>query len=139
MFAARQLRRVPLEPVESPSDAGFTVLEILVSIVIFAIVASSATLAIVNGIKTTNSSNNRVTATSLAQAALTKARADMTSLMATPTATTTSGAYTIARSATIPVSNGVQCPVGQEMPITVTVTWKQGGTRSVRIDSAIAC
>lgn len=139
MFAPRSRRDATGDAVESPSDAGFTVLELLVSAVIFAIVGSAATLAIVNGIKTSNASNNRVTATSLAQAALSKARADTTTLMATPTATTTSGAFTVARTATIPLVNGVQCPAGQKIPITVTVTWTQGGTRNVRLDSVIAC
>jgi Tfp pilus assembly protein PilV len=131
----------PLRRLRHPVDRedGFALLEVLVSFVLFAIVSASATVAIANSIKVSNTTRNRVTATGLAEAALAQARANTTALMATPTTTSTSGAYTVARTATVPVVSGVRCPAGQTMPVTVTVTWLQTGNRSVRLDTVIAC
>jgi Tfp pilus assembly protein PilV len=136
-MSARLLFRHSARP--TADDSGFAVLEVLVSFVLFAIVAASATVAIANSIKVSNTTNNRVTATGLAQSALTKARADTTTLEATPNSTTTMGAYTVSRTATVPVVAGVRCPAGSTMPLTVTVTWKQTGSRLVRLDTVIAC
>ena len=119
------------------NDAGFTLLEVMVSFLIFAIVAASATAAIVTGIKTSNTTRDRVTAASLAQAAIAKARADVTTLEASSaTVTTTSGRYTIVRTIQMPPG----CPVGSQIPVTVKVTWANGGAgRGVRMDTVIAC
>jgi Tfp pilus assembly protein PilV len=124
---------------ELRQDDGFALLEVLVSFVLFAIVSASATVAIATSIKITNTTRNRVTASNLAQAAITKARADTASLMAAPTTTTTTNGYTVTRHATVPVISGIKCPAGQTMPITVTVSWPSNGTRSVRLDTVIAC
>jgi prepilin-type N-terminal cleavage/methylation domain-containing protein len=126
-------------PPRVADDAGFALLEVLVAFVLFAIVAASATVAIANSISVSNTTRNRVTATGLAQAAIAKARADATTLMATPAETSTSGAYTVVRTVTVPVVNGVRCPAGEAMPVTVSVTWRQHGNRSVRVDTVIAC
>jgi type II secretion system protein I len=118
------------------NDAGFTLLETMVSFAIFAIVAAGATAAIATGITTSNTTRDRVTAASLAQAAIAKARADVTTLEAsTATTTTTSGRYTIVRKIHVPTG----CPAGQTIPVTVTVTWANGGGRGVRMDTVIAC
>lgn len=129
----------PRQAHELRRDDGFALLEVLVSFVLFAIVSASATVAIANSITISNTTRNRVTATGLAQAAITKARADTASLMAAPTSTTTANGYTVTRTATVPVISGIRCPAGQTMPVTVTVTWPTNGIRSVRIDTVIAC
>ena len=121
------------------SDAGFTVLEMLTSFVVFAIAAASATAAIANSMKVSNSTDNRVTATGLAAAAIHQARADTTSLIADPDTTTTTGAYTVTREATVPEAAGIRCPAGETIAVTVTVTWRDGGNREVRVDTEIAC
>ena len=121
-------------------DEGFTLLEVVVSFILFAIVAASATAAIANSISASNTTNNRVAATNLAQQAIAKARADHATLESSPNATTTSGNYTIAQTATIPTSGSTTCPVGSTIPFTVIVSWKDGSaTRSVRMDTVIAC
>lgn len=120
-------------------DAGFTVLEMLISFVVFAIAAASATAAIANSIKISNTTDNRVTATGLAAAAIDQARADTTSLIADPDTTTTTDAYTVTRHATVPEAGGIRCPAGQTIAVTVTVTWRDSGSRLVRVDTDIAC
>lgn len=120
-------------------DAGFTVLEMLISFVVFAIAAASATAAIANSIKVSNTTDNRVTATGLAAAAIDQARADTTSLISNPDTTTTTGAYTVTRDATVPEAGGIRCPAGSTIAVSITVTWRDGQSRLVRVDTDIAC
>ena len=124
----------------SRGDDGFTLLEVVVSFVLFAIIAASATAAIANSITVSNTTNDRVAATNLAQKAIAKARADHATLESSPNTTSTTGNYIIAQTATIPTSGSTICPVGSTIPFTVTVSWKKGSaTRSVRMDTVIAC
>lgn len=119
-------------------DRGFAILELLVAFVVFAIVAASATVAIVNSMRVSNTTTNRVTATGLAEAAIDKARSDPPSLTSGTTISTT-GAYTVTRTVVVPVVGTLRCPAGQLIPLTVSVTWRQTGARLVRMDTDIAC
>ena len=122
------------------NDGGFTVVEVVVSLVLFVIVAAAATSAIVNALATSNTTNNRVTATGLAQQALAQARADQAAVIATHDLTSVSGPYTVTRTALVPVNvNGEVCPAGDTISVTVVVTWINGGNRSVRLDTVMAC
>ena len=47
-------------------DRGFTLLEVVVSFVLFAIVAASAAVAVANGIKSSDATTDRTTAANLA-------------------------------------------------------------------------
>ena len=67
--------RPPLRQDEDNNDAGFTVLEALVSFVLFAVMAGASITAIVNATQSSNLSQNRVTAANLAQQDLQQARA----------------------------------------------------------------
>jgi prepilin-type N-terminal cleavage/methylation domain-containing protein len=129
----------PAPPVRpAADDSGFAILELLVAFVVFAIVATFATVAIADSMRVSNTTTNRVTATGLAQAAIDKARADTLSLTS-GTTTSTSGAYTVTRTVTVPVTGGIRCAAGQLVPLTVSVTWRQTGARLVRIDTDLAC
>lgn len=126
------------------ADGGFTLLEVVVSFVIFAIVSTAAVLAIANGMQTSGYTSDRIQAANVAQAALQQARANPSAVIATPTptASTTSvgnNVYTVRRSATVPTAGGTSCPAGSAMPVTVVVTWSNGGGRQVRMDTVIAC
>jgi len=148
MFAARGSRSVPrlIQRVSArvryarSADAGFTLLETIVSFIIFAFIAVSATAAIANSISTSSATKHRVAAANLAQQTIAKARADQTALKATPNTTTTDGAFTIAQTAVVPTSGATSCPVGSSIPVTVKVSWKDDSkVRSVRMDTVIAC
>jgi prepilin-type N-terminal cleavage/methylation domain-containing protein len=124
-------------------DSGFTLLEVVVSFVLFSIVAGAATMAISNGIKTSNLTRDRVAAANVAQAAIAQARADKPAVIATPTpapSTVQNGnhSYTVSQAASVPSASGTTCPVGSVMPFTVKVSWP-GDTRTVRVDTVIAC
>ena len=69
--------RPPLRQDEDSNDAGFTVLEALVSFVLFAIMAGASISAILNAMSTSNTSQDRVTASNLAQQDLQQARAQL--------------------------------------------------------------
>ena len=123
-------------------DSGFTLVEVVVSSVLFVIVAAASVTAIVAGMKADNTSRNRVMAANVAQADLEQARA-----LAFPNYPTAEAAhsvpvgnmtFTVART----ISNA--CPVvwiaGQptSMQVTTTVSWP-GSTSTVKVATVIAC
>lgn len=131
---------------EARGDSGFSLIEAIVALTIFAVISAAAVTASVNGIKITHLTTARVTAANLAQQDLDMARA------VDPSAVTTSGyprtvtqgntTYTIARSITY--SSGASCPTtpsaGVQYYLTLTdnVTWN-GQHQPVRVDAVIAC
>lgn len=124
----------------SHADSGFTLLEVVVSFAIFAVVAAAAVLAIANATNLSGYTSDRVAAANVAQAALQQLRADPSAVVATPTPapTTTSvggRSYVVSRSAAVPAS----CPAGSVIPVTVVVSWSDGTSRQVRMDTVIAC
>jgi Tfp pilus assembly protein PilV len=131
-------------------DDGFTIMEAVVSLTLFLIVSIAAVSAIVNSIRITDLSNNRVVAANLAQADIEQARAqtaDQSVLSISTTGypkTTTVGSstYTVSRAAsgTCPTTRTAGTLYYLNLP--VTVSWAQsdsGGTRNVRADTVIAC
>ena len=139
-------------------DAGFTLIEAIVSFVIFAIVIAAAVLAIVAGISTSNNNRDRVTAANVAQQALAVAQSmPLASLTAAPSATITSTVgqepYTIVRNvgfaqaagSAAATSSATACPTritqGQAywMHVAVTVTWPGANGRSVQMDTVRSC
>src|SRR5690242_112758 len=65
-LAERAITRVRSAAAED-ADAGFSLLEVVVSFVVFAIVASGATYGIVNALATSHSSQQRIDAANVAQ------------------------------------------------------------------------
>jgi len=122
------------------TDGGFTLLEVVVSFTIFAIIASAAVVAIVNGIKVSDYTSDRVQAANVAQAVLQQAQANPSGVIATPTPapsiTSVGGkSFVVARTASVPAG----CPAGSSIPVTVVVSWTNGSSRQVRMDTVIAC
>lgn len=138
--------RYPARP--QHGDAGFTLLEVVVSLVIFAIVAASATAAIINGVSSSNVTRNRVDAANIAQQDIQQLAAlPRTSVTAAPTSTTVTVGnepYTVTRQiGTLP--SGTPCPtvVATDTPHKITVhvqvNWPNDNGRSVQMDTVLAC
>lgn len=137
-------------------DAGFALTEVLVSMIIFGIVAASASMAIFGGIGANAATQGRVAGANVAQQAVASAVATAQSL---PKSSLTSAnftnstysptdptGYTVTRTVTYPnVVNGVgQCPSGvatsvNTVLISVAVTGTPLGNRTITMDTAIAC
>ena len=131
----------------SDSDGGFSLLEVVVSFALFAIVAAAATAAVANSIRTSDSTAQRVEATQIAQQDIEKARAlkpAQISVTGYPLVVT-AGARSFTVTRTINYSTGSSCPstrvAGSEYYLNVTdvVTWSGDTTRSVRMDTVLAC
>lgn len=129
------------------ADDGFSLLEVVVSFVLFMIVASAATAAVANGIRTSSSTTQRVQATQVAQQDIEKARSMKPSLVSAAgyplTVVVGTRTFTVAR--TVSWSTGSGCPAtpaaGTVYYVNVTdiVTWTGNSGRSVRMDTVLAC
>lgn len=143
----RRLRAVTAD------DAGFSLLEVLVSFVLFSIVAAVAMSAIVSALNTTHSSQQRVDAANVAQSFLASMQANPSSAL-TGTTSTVNGVTTYTSTFSASVTNeqfSVQrtasvtsrstCTHG--VPITVSITAsivaKNTTTMLARSDSVITC
>lgn len=132
--------------VQAHGDSGFTLVEAVVALTVFAIISAAAVTASVNGIDLTHLTTTRVTAVNLAQQDLNTARAAEPSTVSSSgyprTVTQGSTTYTIDRS--IAYSTGSSCPstplAGVEYYLTVTdtVSWT-GQHQPMRVDAVIAC
>jgi len=125
------------------ADAGFTVLEVLVSFVLFAVVAASATYGIVNALQTSHTGQQRVDAANIAQAyiAATEIRTqDAQTEVARPlTAPAGSEKFAVLRWITFSTPGATQCSAGQTFTVNVTVSVASTGTFLARSDSIVAC
>lgn len=150
--------RPPLRRDEASSDisrdAGFTVLEALVSFVLFAIMAASAVTAIVNANSSSNLSRDRVTAANLAQQDIQQARSlrddnypiapasiyPETVHVGNKTYTVNRVINTSCPATTDAQNRAIAWQVGDatSMRLTTTVTW-HGASTGVAITTEIAC
>jgi prepilin-type N-terminal cleavage/methylation domain-containing protein len=132
------------------SDSGFALTEVLVSMMIFAIIAAAATYAVTSGIGSSSASRSRVGAANVAQQELEQARAmPQASLVATPSATSTAtvgeGAYTVTRTVGFLPADSTGCPTdvatdaAHEITVHVEVAPADGSSRTVDMDTVIAC
>lgn len=116
-------------------DDGFSLIEVLISLSLFTIVAVSSTVALVTSAKYAESTDNRVVAAGLASAQISLARStiDQSTLVA--------GTTTIVRNgATFTVQRQVAdtCATNLRRRITITVSWPGIG-EPVRSDTVRAC
>lgn len=132
------------------TDAGFSLLEVIVSFLIFAIVATCATYSVINGSRAEAQTRRAVVATNLAQQAVEQARVmDQSELIALDhTSTTTStdtGSYSLAWTVGFTHSGDTSCPTSlaagtvHTITVQVVVTPSNVGDRTVTMNTVIAC
>jgi prepilin-type N-terminal cleavage/methylation domain-containing protein len=123
-------------------DGGFTLLEVIVSFVLFAIVAAGATTGIVAALNASHSSQQRVDASNLGQQDLALALAAYRSGTMPQASTYTSGVtneqFTITRTVTL-TGGATACAPGGSFTVHVEVRQKQTTTFLAQTDTVIAC
>lgn len=125
-------------------DAGFSLLEVVVSFVLFAIVASGATYAIVSALNASHTGQQRVDAANIAQSFIAQTQTNTSAVQsetARQVATSSLGSekFTVLRWITFTTAGATQCSPGQTFSVSVTVSQQSTGTFLARSDSVIAC
>ena len=129
-------------------DTGFSLIEAVVSMVIFAIVSTAAVTAVLTGITSTHLTTTRVAATNIAQQDIQNARAQAPAQVSASgyplTVTQGNTTYTVARQLSYSPSGASSCPSsgtpGGPYYVNVTdiVTWNSQH-KPIRVDAVIAC
>lgn len=128
-------------------DGGFALMETVVAMVIFVVVATGAVVAAISGVHASDDSRNRVAATNIAQSDLEQARAIPTPAPASYSTSAANNAqrYTVTREITTYTADATAtpsdtaCPAGGELQIRVTVKWPGGAGHEVRAGTVLAC
>ncbi len=131
-------------------DSGFALTEVIVSFIMFIVVATAATVAVSRGIDSSGANRDRVGAANIAQQQLEQARAlPRASLTAAPTATSTAIAgaskYTVRRTVGFLPAGSTACPTdvatdaAHEITVHVDVTTQGQTPRTITMDTVIAC
>ena len=122
-------------------DAGFTLAEVIVSIALFTVISFSVMFALVTLVKYTGVTQNRVAASNIARQEIEKLRGQNSTLSQLDAAASTvslKGTNYTVTPVMSPAAN-VTCAAGASRNVTVTVTWNNSGTRSVRYDTVLSC
>ena len=124
------------------AEAGFTVLEVLVSFTLFVLVSATATYGIFRGISVSHLSQQRGAASGVAQSYISQAAANAATINAESakvyTASVAGEQFTVKR--TITFSNsGNQCSKGASFTVDVVVLQAQTSAFLARNDSVVAC
>ena len=126
---------------EETGEDGFTLAEVIVSIALFTIISFSVMFALVTLVKYTAVTQNRVAAANLARQEIEKLRGEngtLSQLDLTASTITLKGvSYTV--TPVLSPAGNVTCAAGASRNATVTVTWNDSGTRSVRYDTVLSC
>jgi len=126
---------------ERAGDAGFTLAEVIVSIALFTVISFSVMFALITLVKYTAVTQNRVAAANLARQEVEKLRGQNSTLtqldVGAATVSLKGTTYTVTPVMS-PAAN-VTCAAGASRNVTVTVTWNNSGTRSVRYDTVLSC
>lgn len=127
----------------APCDAGFTMIEVIVAFVLFAVVSSTATYGIYNAIKASHQSQQRADAGGVAQSYIADAqgsRQTVTTETERPfSAFNGHERFTVLRSITFSQSGETQCAQGSSFTVNVVVKQAETGKFLARSDSVIAC
>lgn len=125
------------------SDAGFTVLEVLVAFSLFVLAASTATFALYTSINASHISQQRGTAAGVAQSYLAQAAANSATVVQesakTYSATVGSEQFTVLRTINFSLAGETQCARGSFFTVNVVVNQAQTNKFLARNDSVIAC
>jgi prepilin-type N-terminal cleavage/methylation domain-containing protein len=117
------------------NDDGFTILEVVISIALFAIIASAATFAIVSSIRASNATELRIEATHVAQEQLDLVRALGASPAASPPLSSDDEAlYSVGITWTAACSASVR-----SRDVAVTVSVKGSSISPVILGTRLAC
>jgi len=125
----------------STGEQGFTLAEVIVSIALFTVISFSVMFALVTLVKYTAVTQNRVAAANLARQEVEKLRGEnstLSQLDLTAATITLKGVNYTVRPVLSPAGN-VTCAAGASRNATVTVTWNDSGSRSVRYDTVLSC
>lgn len=121
-------------------EAGFSLIESVVALTIFAVVAASATLWLVKTIQLTSTNRGRNAAIAIAGQQLEKIREERNSGRELDSGTAAvalqSASYTV--TTTLNPAFNADCATGSTREVSVSVTWP-GATIPIRVDSELAC
>jgi prepilin-type N-terminal cleavage/methylation domain-containing protein len=127
---------------ESTIDGGFTVVEVMVSSILFAIVATAAITGIVNSLQSAHASQRRIDASNVAQSFIASAQANTTTITAEDgkayTANVLSERFDVRRWVSFSNAGGTQCSPGATFTVSVTVA-DSDGKFLARSDSVVTC
>lgn len=156
MSAVDRLQQVRPNRAARAGDAGFTLMEVLVSMMIFAIISAAAVTAVISGIHGASATDRRVGTSNIAQQTIQQAQnAPRATLAASPSATSTVSAgsvkYRVTRTVTFAPTTATACPTtivsATPYAMRVLVDVVQLGsngttgadTRSVHMETVLAC
>jgi prepilin-type N-terminal cleavage/methylation domain-containing protein len=122
-------------------DDGYTLAEVIVSLALFVVLSVSATIAIVNLVQITRVTQSRVAAGNLARQEIERLRGQNSTVSQLDTSAQTvilkGTAFTL--TPTMNPSASSVCAAGASRNVSVTVSWNNSGTRSVRYDTVLSC
>lgn len=122
-------------------EQGFTLAEVIVSIALFTVISFAVMFALVTLVKYTAVTQNRVAAANLARQEVEKLRGENSTLsqldLTAATINLKGVNYTV--TPVLSPAGNVTCAAGASRNATVTVTWNDSGSRSVRYDTVLSC
>jgi len=122
------------------NDSGFSLVESVVALTIFAVVAASATMWLVKTIQLTSITSGRTAAIAVAGQQLEKVREERNSgrQLDSGNATVTLENRSFTVDTTLNPAGDAACATGSTRQVTVSVTWP-GDSTPIRVDSELAC
>ena len=140
---ARSRFSTRLHRVTDATDAGFSLLEVVVSFVIFAVVAGAATAAIVSALRASHGSQQRVDAAQVAQQFVAQTQSNPAQMQPETNKSFTgqlkNEQFSVLRSIVFADPNSTTCVSGSYFTVHVTVSQAQTGKFLARSDSVVTC